>query len=184
MPGFSDINFLYNKYYGDNPRLREIVTIHSKNVARKAIGILRKRQLDLDPGNVFIAAMLHDIGVVKCYAPDIHAFGHLPYLLHGIEGEKILIENNLEFFSSVCANHIGAGITRDEIIKNNLPLPEKDYIPTTLLERLICYSDKFFSKSGDLNHEKSPEHIVTQLEKFGKDSVSRFLDLHQEFSID
>lgn len=181
MAALTDINFLFHKYYGDNPELRRIVTIHSEQVAKKALEIWENKSLPLDPRDVYCAAMLHDIGVVKCKAPDIFAFGELPYIRHGIEGKKILEENGLYSYASICVTHTGAGITKENIRKNNLPLPYQDYIPITLLEKLICYSDKFFSKSHDLTKEKSIDDIMLQMSKFGKDSLIRFQNLHSLF---
>lgn len=182
MSNLLDINFLYNKYYKGQDKLRATVMIHSDQVARKALRILKEKKLSLDPRDVFCAAMLHDIGVVMCDAPGIHAHGFLPYLQHGIEGKKILEENGLASIANVCARHTGAGITKSEIIKNNLPLPPQDFIPETLLEKLICYSDKFFSKSHDLKKEKTIDEVIAQMEKFGPDSLDRFMELHKLFA--
>ena len=181
MSTIFDINFLFNKYYGDNPQLKRIVTIHSEQVAKKALEICKAKNLPLDPKDVFCAAMLHDIGVVKCKAPDIYAFGTLPYIQHGIEGRKILEKHGLFKYASICDTHTGSGITSQSIKKNKLPLPEKDFLPQTLLEKLICYSDKFFSKSHDLTKEKSIDEIIIQMRKFGEDSLKRFMDLHSLF---
>lgn len=181
MSIITDINWIYNKYYSDNPELRRIVTIHSEQVAKKALDIAKQKQLELDRHEIYCAAMLHDIGVVKCHAPNLHAFGELPYLLHGIEGQKILEENGLSQFASVCSRHTGAGISAQEIKKNNLPLPVSDYLPQTLLEKLICYSDKFFSKSGNLYEPKTLEKITAQMKNFGEESYNRFMNLHRLF---
>lgn len=181
MAGIFDINFLFNKYYGDNPQLKRIVTIHSEQVAKKALEICQAKNLPLDPVDVFCGAMLHDIGVVKCKAPDIYAFGNLPYIQHGIEGRKILEKHGLYKYASICDSHTGSGITAHSIIKNKLPLPVKDYLPATMLEKLICYSDKFFSKSLDLTKEKSIEEITNQMSRFGENSLKRFLELHSIF---
>lgn len=183
MASINDINWLLNKYYGDNPELKRIVTIHSENVAKKALHINRVKNLGLDPRDVYCAARLHDIGVVKCYAPDIHSFGDLPYIQHGIEGKKILEAHGLTTYAGVCETHTGAGLTKEDIIKNHLPLPERDYLPGTLLEQLICYADKFFSKGKDLNKEKSVEEIIIQMKNYGEDSLKRFMSLHNLFSL-
>lgn len=182
MNGISDFNWLYKKYYNDNPELRRIVFLHSLKVAEKALEICRQKNLSLDQKNVFCAAMLHDIGVVKCYAPDIHAFGDKPYIQHGIEGKKILEDNGLFQFSTVCITHTGSGITADEIVKNHLPLPAQDMLPSSLLEKIICYSDKFYSKGQDLTKEKTLDQIIQQMNKFGPDSLARFMELHKIFS--
>ena len=146
-----DLNYkirkLYRELYKDNPELLRIVFIHSRQVAKKALKIAEEKKLPLNKDEICRAAMLHDIGVIKCNAKDIHAFGPLPYLCHGIEGEKILKDNDLAEYASICTRHTGAGITASEIEEKNLPLPKKDMLPNTLLEKLICYADKFFSKS-------------------------------------
>lgn len=181
MSVVTDINWLYYKYYSDNPALRRIIRIHSEQVAKKALAICKEKNLHLDPVDVFCAAMLHDIGVVKCNAPDISAFGHHPYLQHGIEGKKILEENHLGKYAGVCAHHTGSGISVEDIKNNNLPLPPIDLLPKSLLEKLICYADKFYSKSGDLKKEKTIEEVFAQMKKFGDDSYNRFLELHKMF---
>lgn len=183
MHGIPDINWLYFKYYRDNPELRRIVIVHSEQVAKKALNICKIKNLNLDPKDVFCAGLLHDIGVVKCNAPDIHAHGNLHYLQHGIEGMKILESNGLQKYASVCLTHIGAGISIKDIETNHLPLPSHDMIPFSLLEKLICYADKFFSKNHDLKEEKSLEKVILQIEKYGPDSIARFLDMHRLFEL-
>lgn len=182
MAFISDINGIFNKYYQDNPELKEIVKGHSERVAQKALCIAKDKNLDLDPRDIYSAAMLHDIGVVKCNAPDIFARGDSNYLLHGIEGEKILLSHGLLTYAGVCSHHTGAGITKEEIIKNNLPLPHIDLLPRNLLEELICYADKFYSKSGDIHREKSLDQVIKSISKYGNDSLLRFMSLHAKFS--
>ena len=181
MKGFTDINWLFYKYYRDHPDLKRIVVIHSEQVAKKALKICKDRKLSLDPTDVYCAAMLHDIGVVKCSAPDIHARGTLPYIQHGHEGEKILLKNGLSKYARICITHTGAGLTKQEIKDKGLHLPPIDMLPKTLLEKLICYADKFYSKSHDLRKEKSLEEVKAQMKKYGEDSYNRFMKLHQLF---
>ena len=177
----SDINWLYYKYYADNPELKRIVMVHSDQVAKKALEICKKKKLELNIQEVYCAAMLHDIGVVKCNAPGIYAHGKAPYIQHGLEGKKILDANGLSQYSNICTNHTGAGITKEEIKNNNLPLPLADMTPKTLLEKLICYSDKFFSKSKDLTKEKSLDQVIKDMGRLGEDSLKRFMEMHQVF---
>ena len=184
MPGIKDINWVYYKYYADNPELKRIVMVHSDQVAKKALEICKKKKLELNIQDVYCAAMLHDIGVVKCNAAGIYAHGKAPYIQHGLEGKKILDANGLSQYSNICTNHTGAGITKEEIKNNNLPLPLADMTPKTLLEKLICYSDKFFSKSHDLLKEKPLEEVKNQMKKFGEETYSRFMSLHSLFSYD
>ena len=182
MASLSDINWLFDIYYHDNPELCDIVKGHSEKVAQKALFIAKEKNLDLDPKDIYCASMLHDIGVVKCKAPDIFARGDSHYLCHGIEGEKILLSHGLLTYAGVCSRHTGTGITKDEILKKNLPLPTEDFLPQNLLEELICYADKFFSKSKDINREKTTEEVIRNISKFGNGSLKRFLSLHSKFS--
>ncbi|MCH5229819.1 MAG: HD domain-containing protein [Muribaculaceae bacterium] len=177
-----DINWLFKKYYSDNHELRRIILIHSQQVAKKALAIAKEKHLKLNDNDIYVAAMLHDIGVVKCNAPDIYARGTLPYLQHGCEGKKILDEIGLYKYGRICLTHTGSGITKEEIIKRNLPLPPQDMLPKTLLEKLICYADKFYSKSRDLKKEKNLDQIMEQMAGFGEESLNRFLELHNLFN--
>lgn len=184
MNDVADINWLYNTYYKDNPELYRIVITHSRMVARKALEIVIKKNLPLEHKEVFCAALLHDIGVVECDAPDIHAYGSLPYIQHGLAGKKILDRHGLFTFSNICVRHTGAGITSKEITEHNLPLPKMDFVPRSLLEKLICYADKFYSKSGDLKKEKDLSYIRHQMQKFGDGALDRFNEMHSFFATD
>ena len=68
----------------------------------------------------------------------------------------------------------GTGITREQIERQQLPLPPADYIPQSLEEQIVCYADKFYSKSH-------PDRVLTvvqtaqSLEKFGHEGVEKFL---------
>lgn len=179
MMNFNDI---FNRFYSDNPDLLSTVTVHSECVARKAIRCLEERKIDADLDFVWEAAMLHDIGVVRCHAPSIFCFGTEPYICHGIEGRKMLDSLGLHRHALVCERHTGSGLSVSDIIRQDLPLPHRDMLPLSVEEKVICYADKFFSKSGNLTEEKKLEKVIAQMEKFGADSLNRFLDLHSMFS--
>jgi uncharacterized protein len=125
--------------------------------------------------------MLHDIGIFKCNAPSIYCIGDLPYILHGIEGRKILELENMPRHALVCERHTGSGITKEQIIQDNLPLPHRDMLPTTDEEALICYADKFFSKSADPTSEKSYEQALSSISRHGYEAEQRFIALHAKF---
>ena len=182
MSRIVDINGLYDLYYKDNPQLRRIIFIHSNQVARKALEIVKAKNIAIDSHLVYLGAMLHDIGVVKCHAPEIYAFGDLPYICHGIEGKNILQKHGLYQLAGFCERHTGSGLTAKEISLANLPLPKKDMLPVTLEEKLICYADKFFSKGGDLTKEKSILEIENQMKRYGDEVLNRFQALHKMFA--
>ena len=53
--------------------------------------------------------------------------------------------------------------------------------PQTLEEQLICYADKFYSKSGDIRREKTLDKVMKSMERHGPDTLARFMALHKEF---
>ena len=117
--------------------------------------------------------MLHDIGLCRCNAPGIKCYGTEPYICHGFIGGQMMRAEGFPRHARVCERHTGAGLTKDEIIKQQLPLPHQDFLPETLEEQVICYADKFYSKTR-LNHEKSFEEALRSLQKFGEEGVLRF----------
>ena len=177
-----DIEGIFSKFYSGNPGLLSTVSVHSRCVADKALGCLRSKGIDADLAFVEEAALLHDIGVVRCDAPSILCFGDRPYICHGIEGRAMLDSLGLPRHALVCERHTGSGLTVDDIVRQNLPLPHRDMTPQSIEEKAICYADKFFSKSGNLTQEKPLEKVISQMEAFGPDSLDRFLRLHSLFS--
>ena len=83
-------------------------------------------------------------------------------------------------FARVCERHTGTGITKEDIIRQNLPLELKDYSPVTLEEKLICYADKFFSKTN-LDKARTKEEVVKSMAKFGEESTRRIKALEALF---
>lgn len=173
---------LFESHYRNDRELLATVLTHSECVAGKALDIARKKNLDVDFDFVRDAAMLHDIGVVRCDAPSILCRGQLPYICHGVEGRKMLEEEGLHRHALVCERHTGSGLTKEDIIRQRLPLPLRDLCPVSLEEKLICYADKFFSKSGDLTEEKDLQKVIRQMAAFGSDSLDRFMAMHAMFS--
>lgn len=179
-----DYQSIIDKYYPAGSRLRDIYLRHCRSVADKALQIVRCRNLDIDSDEVEAAAMLHDIGIFLTDAPGIDCHGSEPYLLHGRLGAELLRrEGAPESIARVAERHTGVGITDEEISRLSLPLPPGDYMPHSLLERLICYADKFYSKSGDMK-EKSLERVMDSMSRLSPGSLDRFIKLHDEFGCD
>ena len=59
------------------------------------------------------------------------------------------------------------------ILEQNLPVPHRDMVPVSLEEQVICFADKFFSKTR-LDSEKSLEKALKSISKFGEDGIHRF----------
>ena len=167
------VDQLIDKYYSDNAPLREILLTHSRSVADMALDVAcRHPELGIDTTFLYEAAMLHDIGVFLTDAPGIQCFGHEPYIKHGLLGGELLRREGLPRHARVAERHTGTGLTRETILRQALPLPLADYSPETIEEQLICYADKFFSKSH-LERVRTPEQVLKSLEKFGADGVER-----------
>lgn len=176
-----DIEKIFKPLYKDNHELLATVTTHSECVARKALDCLKRRGIEADTDFVWEAALLHDIGVVRCSAPSIYCYGSFPYICHGVEGRKILELQGLPRHALVCERHTGSGLSIADIERQGLPLPHRDMLPLSIEEKVICYADKFFSKSGNLSEEKQLEKVMAQMERFGPESLSRFMTLHEMF---
>lgn len=180
MPAWKDI---IERYYPEDTPLRRLLLRHSGQVRDKALSLLRPgmcREL------VESGAMVHDVGIFRCHAPGILCVGEEPYLRHGVIGGELLRAYgrecgvDLEPLARVCERHTGAGITAQEVRREGLPLPERDWLPETPEERLICLADKFFSKSGE-GEEKPLPVVRRSLEKFGTETLARFDALCREF---
>lgn len=165
---------IIDKYYSSNPKLKELLTIHSKLVTQKALNIAAKHQeLNIDTDFVSAAGMLHDIGIFLTNAPAIYCYGKEPYLKHGVLGAELMRKEGYPKIAHVCERHTGAGLTREDIEQNDLPLPHKDFLPETIEEKLICYADKFYSKTH-LTDEKTVEQALASIRRFGEEGAKRF----------
>lgn len=177
-----DYQKIIDKYYPAGSLLRDIYIRHCRAVADDALNIAEKKSLSLPAERIEAAAMLHDIGVFDTDAPGIECHGTKPYIAHGIIGRDLLLAEGVdEEIANVAAHHTGSGLTADDILKQGLPLPVEDMCPHTELERLICYADKFYSKSGNMKR-KSLESVRSAMESFGEEALARFEQLHSEFA--
>lgn len=165
---------IINKYYPEDNELKRLLIRHSKDVRDLALEIVdRHPELNADRQLVEEGAMLHDIGIFKTNAPSIHCLGSDPYIRHGIDGAEIIRLEGREDIARICERHTGTGITPKQIEEQQLPLPIGDYQPETIEEKIVCYADKFFSKSHPERH-KTIEQACHSLEKFGNEGVEKF----------
>ena len=173
---------IIDKYYPVGTQCRGIFLLHSRQVADKALEIARRCKLNIPLDIVEAAAMLHDIGIFLTNSPDIDCHGTEHYIRHGILGAELLRKEGFdEEVARVAERHTGAGLTIDDIDRQQLPLPRKDYLPETMLEKLICYADKFFSKSGSMQ-QKSLDKVRASMARHSPDSLTRFDALNTLFN--
>ena len=158
---------IINKYYPEKDELRQLLLKHSRQVADRCLQIAKKhKELPVDVQFLEEAAMLHDIGIYRCDAPSIYCHGTEPYIRHGVIGGEMLRQEGFERHARVCERHTGTGLP--------------GYEPETLEEQIVCYSDKFYSKSAP-DHVRSVLETAQSLEKFGHEGVKKFLSWSERF---
>lgn len=171
-----DYNSIIERYYKPGDDDYKLLVAHSRQVAELSKQLCERlvsRHCPVDEDFVYEAAMLHDIGMFKTNAPGIFCFGKEPYICHGIIGKKLLDSIGLYRHALVCERHTGAGLTAAEIESQHLPLPHRDMLPLSLEEKVVCYADKFYSKSH-ITTAKPIDKVREQLGKFGAGTLSRF----------
>ena len=179
---------IIRNFYPEDTPLRRRLLKHSEQVRNKALELVARAGEKIDLRLVADGALLHDLGIGRCDAPKIDCNGTEPYILHGVIGAKMLRDYgaehglDLEKYARICERHTGSGLTAAEIRAQKLPIPERDYLPETPEEALVCLADKFFSKSGSME-EKSLKHIRRSLAKFGDATLERFDALCRRFEV-
>jgi len=167
---------LLEKYYDPQSKAFKILVAHGQQVSNKALAAANKvPELKPDLGFIETAAMLHDIGIFQTNSPGFGCFGKHPYICHGILGGALLKEKGLPKLALVCERHVGVGISIEDIRQHHLPLPEREMIPISIEEQIICYADKFFSKNDNGRSVKKPvTKILDNLSRYGREKVRRF----------
>jgi len=130
---------------------------HSIKVAQKALEIANKiKKKKVDKDLVEIGALLHDIGRAKT-----HGFNH------ALLGGKILKERGLpNQLVRVCETHILGGLDREDA--KLIGLPDEEYLPKTLEEKIICVADKLTAGSKEVTIE---QRFSKWFSKYGKTTL-------------
>lgn len=172
-----DVQAVFNKYYQPGTPLYNSVWSHSRLVADKALQLAQAHpELEIDRDFVYEAAMIHDIGVFLTNAPSIYCTGDQPYICHGVLGAELMRTDGYPRHALVCERHTGTGLTVADIIAQNLPLPHHDMCPVSLEEKLVCFADKFYSKSNP-DREKPLDKVRKSVARYGEDSLRRFEEM-------
>jgi len=151
---------IIEKYYQEDDALRRLLLKHSRQVADRCLLIAsRHPELHLDATFLEEAAMLHDIGIRWCQAPSILCNGTEPYLRHGLIGGELLRHEGYERHARVAERHTGTGLPGLE--------------PETMEEQVVCYADKFYSKSHP-DRILSVGQAAESLARFGEAGVEKF----------
>lgn len=135
------------------------------HLAVKIAQKLRIRNVDLEL--VQIGALLHDIGRSQTHG-----------VTHAYVGSCMLRDSGLpEPIIKIVERHIGAGIPSNEAV--NLGLPDTDFIPQTIEEKVVAYADKLVDGKRRMSFEEARAQIADVL-GFAHPAVSRFQALHRE----
>ncbi|MEG1545125.1 MAG: HD domain-containing protein [Tannerellaceae bacterium] len=165
---------LIAKYYPTDSEAYRILVTHSRRVADKALELAALHpEMELDTCFIEEAALLHDIGIYCCDAPEIDCHGTAPYICHGYLGAELMRKEGYPRHALVCERHTGTGISLAMIEERNLPVPHRDMQPVSLEEQLICFADKFYSKTK-LQKEKSVDKVKQGLVRYGEETVAKF----------
>lgn len=165
------------KKYARSEESFRIVLRHSLTVLGKSIEIVNRKQLQdaVDFDLIISGAILHDIGSFEF----LEDRGKEGYIRHGLIGAELLEREGLPRQALIAKRHTGSGLSREEIIAHNWPLPAEDLLPLSLEEKIICYADKFSSKNPD--KVDTPESVLREFEKYGPESLARFIKLREMF---
>ena len=130
---------------------------HSEKVADKALEIANKiKKANVNMELIEIGALLHDIGRAKT-----HGFKH------ALIGGKMLRERGFsEKLAKICERHILGGLDKEDAKK--FGLPEKDYLPVTLEEKIICLADKHMAGTREVSIQ---QRFNRWFQKYGKSKI-------------
>ncbi|HLD42976.1 MAG TPA: HDIG domain-containing protein [Candidatus Nanoarchaeia archaeon] len=135
---------LLKKYSSDDGAFKKVLA-HVQAVKKAALRIA-DRIPGTDKEFIATASILHDIGRFQ-FPP-----GSKNAIQHGIKGAEILRKEGFPKHALVAERHIGVGISRKDIREQNLPLPDKDFLPISKEEKIIAHADNliFGDKEGTL----------------------------------
>lgn len=138
-----------------------------RDVAEMIANRLIERGYSVDLDLVVRGAMLHDIG--RCRTNGIK---------HAIAGAQIARELGLdERVIRIIERHIGGGLDREDA--GALGLPEGNYMPETLEEKIVCHADNLIATTRRQSVDKEIEALRRKnLTK----AAERVKELHEELS--
>ena len=151
---------------------------HSVLVAEKALDIARRTGADLDMELVGRGALFHDLGKALTHSYQ-----------HGEVGAELSERLGLpSAIADIARKHFHGGLTHQEA--QELGLPDRDYTPHRLEERIIIYADRlvdiitdgYIKIQNDSEAEENFEELLHRHPKYGKDDLTRerYIGYHRE----
>ena len=161
----------------------DVVYTHCEIVWRIAEQLLGQGFPGADAVNADLAragCLLHDIGVYRLY-DAAGRLDHASYIRHGVLGHELLAAEGLaEGICRFASCHTGVGISREDVIRQGLPLPVADYLAQSPEETLVMYADKFHTKSSPPRF-LTAESYAASVRRFGEDKVAAFKAMRAQF---
>ena len=164
------------------PTLEQIDELHRKIAPSKAAYELVHTHC------VIVATIGCQIGTYRVFKHDGSdgeplKFSKKRYILHGLKGYEYLLDEGVdESIAQFCRNHTGVGLTREDVVRQELPLPPADYVPMNLEQEVVMYADKFHSKSVPPKFLQV-EAYTARAERFGGENKQRWLDLVAKYGV-
>lgn len=182
MLSAQEIKNLHRKY-APNDEAYDLVYGHCQIVNELALWCADriKEKQPIDRGLLSSAALLHDIGTYVFFAQENNTGRNSLYAQHAILGAKIIADEGIDSqIVQIVETHVLLGLSKQEIIEKPWPLPARDYIPRNIEGEILCYADRFHTKSPTFNTYKA---FLKHLEQNFPLQAIRFEALSKKFGI-
>ena len=156
----------------ENAGCNKSVIEHCIAVSKYATEIAHKlvaNEVEVDLALVEIGGLLHDLGRSRTHG-----------IRHAIEGVSIAKELGIDnSVIEIIKKHIGAGITVDEAIR--LGLPEDNYIPQTIEEKIVAHADNLIKGTRRISLDE--KLLLMQKEKINTNAMKMLKALADELGV-
>jgi uncharacterized protein len=151
----------------------DLVYAHCQIVAAVAGQLLAASGFAADAALVRAGCLLHDVGVYPLY-DEAGRLDHANYIRHGVLGYRLLRAEGLpEVICRFASHHTGVGLTRDDVVRQELPVPPADYLADTAEETVVMYADKFHTKSTPPSFLTADAYAAS-VTRYGPDKAAAF----------
>jgi uncharacterized protein len=179
IPTDEQILALHEKH-APTPDALDSVYTHCRIVCDVAEQIYGKSGPDVDIALVRAGCLLHDIGVYRLY-DESGNLDRANYIRHGALGHELLRDEGFpETIRRFASHHTGVGLTRYDIVRQDLPIPPGDYVAETAEETLVMYADKFHSKSAPPKF-LTADAYAARVRRFGPEKEAAFRSMCAAF---
>ena len=180
IPGISIIDEVHHRY-AQNDFVYKLVYEHCEIVAEIATWCVEQKNLSVDKDLLKASCMLHDIGTYALFDNKGIDGNEHNYKQHAIFGAALVLEEGFDSrVADIIRTHVLMGLSKKEIEEGRFGMPQKDYFPTTLEARLLCYADRFHSKHPTFN---SYDTFLERLAKVLPKQAEKFRQSAEEFGI-